>query len=357
MAQDKKVFIGGMDKDSDPRLIKNGDYRDALNIRNMSSVDSTSGSVENIEGNTLVPFSFIDETDEIIEFSSSSDGHIVIEEIPIEQVFRSQTILFSGKEDPNNSYNLNILYLSATESSDGSFIDSGNLPVVGSGGESGINWQGNASNTGTSQAFKLKFEEGGSLNQITVQDYTTGNSISLKVDSITTGDNQDINTSTNFNQGSPFKVTYRSVTANTNFLLNFTSNNSQVTGESWSQTVNSNFENGSLWISNDINGASNSIVIGSIFDFGVLDDIYNNPNYNIDPNNEDVTYSSGLNEGTSGATVDLIISGEEPSSNSTSVVNNVSVFGYNQISGDGTSVDDYDTVSYTHLTLPTKRIV
>ena len=49
MAQDKRVFTGGMDKDSDPRLIKNGDYRDALNIRNISSSDGTSGSIENIE--------------------------------------------------------------------------------------------------------------------------------------------------------------------------------------------------------------------------------------------------------------------------------------------------------------------
>ena len=34
MAQDKRVFTGGMDKDSEPRLIKQGDYRDAKNIRN-----------------------------------------------------------------------------------------------------------------------------------------------------------------------------------------------------------------------------------------------------------------------------------------------------------------------------------
>ena len=67
MAQDKRVFTGGMDKDSDPRLIKNGDYRDALNIRNISSSDSTSGSVENIEGNTIVPNQkFIDEENQVI---------------------------------------------------------------------------------------------------------------------------------------------------------------------------------------------------------------------------------------------------------------------------------------------------
>jgi len=347
MAQDKKVFIGGMDKDSDPRLIKDGDYRDALNIRNISSVDSTSGSVENIEGNTLVPFRFIDETDEIIEFSSSNDGHIVIEEIPVEQVFRSQTILFSGKEDANNSYHLEISYLSVDESSDGSLTASGNLPVVGTNGSSGISWQGNASGTATSAAFLQNFAEGGPLHEITVQDYITGNSLLLKVDSITS-QGQDIILS-NQMQSNPFEVTYIASLPNTNFLLNFTSNNSQVSGESWSQTVNTNFSNGSLWVSSDSGGANNSITVGSIFDFGVLDDIYNNPNYNIDANNEDVTYSSGLNEGTSGATIDLIISGEEPSSNDTSVVNNVNIFGYNQISGDGNSVDDYDITEVVNM--------
>ena len=277
MAQDKKVFIGGIDKDSDPRLIKDGDYRDALNIRNISSVDSTSGSVENIEGNTLVPFRFIDETDEIIEFSSSNDGHIVIEEIPVEQVFRSQTILFSGKEDANNSYHLEISYLSVDESSDGSLTASGNLPVVGTNGSSGISWQGNASGTATSAAFLQNFAEGGPLHEITVQDYITGNSLLLKVDSITS-QGQDIILS-NQMQSNPFEVTYIASLPNTNFLLNFTSNNSQVSGESWSQTVNTNFANGSLWVSNDSGGANNSITVGSIFDFGVLDDIYNNPNY------------------------------------------------------------------------------
>ena len=59
MAQDKKVFTGGMDKDSDPRLIKQGDYRDALNIRTVSSSDSTAGSVENIEGNMIYELYFL----------------------------------------------------------------------------------------------------------------------------------------------------------------------------------------------------------------------------------------------------------------------------------------------------------
>ncbi len=98
MAQYKRVFTGGMDKDSDPRLIKNGDYRDALNIRNISSSDSTSGSVENIEGNTLVPYSFVTENNEFYEVTvtsgdgvdpSDSLGHIV--EVEESSVLFSQT--------------------------------------------------------------------------------------------------------------------------------------------------------------------------------------------------------------------------------------------------------------------------
>ena len=58
MAQDKRTFLGGMNKDVDTRLIKNPDYIDALNIRVASSVDGTIGSVENIQGNEKVPTPF-----------------------------------------------------------------------------------------------------------------------------------------------------------------------------------------------------------------------------------------------------------------------------------------------------------
>ena len=67
MAQDKRVFTGGMDKDSEPRLIKQGDYRDAKNIRNIASSDGTSGSVENIEGTQETNYNFIDESETIVE--------------------------------------------------------------------------------------------------------------------------------------------------------------------------------------------------------------------------------------------------------------------------------------------------
>ena len=90
MAKDKRVFTGGMDKDSDPRLIKNGDYRHAENIRNIASSDGTSGSVENIESTIKVPYSFKGE---------DVDKIIVIDEgtasvLPQKGVFYSQIISF-----------------------------------------------------------------------------------------------------------------------------------------------------------------------------------------------------------------------------------------------------------------------
>ena len=33
MAKEKRLLLGGMDKDSDLRLIKNGDYKSAVNAR------------------------------------------------------------------------------------------------------------------------------------------------------------------------------------------------------------------------------------------------------------------------------------------------------------------------------------
>jgi len=56
MAIDKRIFTGGIDRDSDERLIKNGDYRYALNIRNVSSDGDEIGTVQNVKGNTLVTY-------------------------------------------------------------------------------------------------------------------------------------------------------------------------------------------------------------------------------------------------------------------------------------------------------------
>jgi len=53
-SQDKRNFIGGLDRDSDLRLVRNGDYTYALNIRNMSSEGQGVGAIESALGNSLV---------------------------------------------------------------------------------------------------------------------------------------------------------------------------------------------------------------------------------------------------------------------------------------------------------------
>ena len=53
-----RKFIGGLDRDSDARLIKEGDYYYALNMRNIASEGSTEGVIENIKGTTEVSYTF-----------------------------------------------------------------------------------------------------------------------------------------------------------------------------------------------------------------------------------------------------------------------------------------------------------
>ena len=56
--QSKRIFVGGLDKDTDPRALKNGDYHHALNVRNVSSESNTEGVIENIKGNKKVDYEF-----------------------------------------------------------------------------------------------------------------------------------------------------------------------------------------------------------------------------------------------------------------------------------------------------------
>ena len=57
MKIDKRIFTGGLDRDSDERIVQNGDYRYALNIRNTSSDGDEVGTVQNVQGNLLVSYS------------------------------------------------------------------------------------------------------------------------------------------------------------------------------------------------------------------------------------------------------------------------------------------------------------
>lgn len=54
MAIEKKDFFGGLNSDIEDRLLPNGDYRYALNIRASKSDGSNEGAIENTKGNTLV---------------------------------------------------------------------------------------------------------------------------------------------------------------------------------------------------------------------------------------------------------------------------------------------------------------
>lgn len=53
MVIDNKYFVGGLNSDDEDRVIPNGDYRYALNIRNSKSDSDSQGSIENVKGNTL----------------------------------------------------------------------------------------------------------------------------------------------------------------------------------------------------------------------------------------------------------------------------------------------------------------
>ena len=54
MAIDKRQLVGGLDRDTDERLVKEGNYRYALNVRNMTSDGDDIGTIQNILGNTLI---------------------------------------------------------------------------------------------------------------------------------------------------------------------------------------------------------------------------------------------------------------------------------------------------------------
>jgi hypothetical protein len=51
---EKRLFVGGMDGDSEDRFIKQGDWRFALNCRAGNSDKDSLGAIENTKGNTLV---------------------------------------------------------------------------------------------------------------------------------------------------------------------------------------------------------------------------------------------------------------------------------------------------------------
>ena len=59
MANIQRNFVAGrMNKSLDERLVPNGEYIDALNVRLGSTEESEIGAVENAKGNTQVTFNY-----------------------------------------------------------------------------------------------------------------------------------------------------------------------------------------------------------------------------------------------------------------------------------------------------------
>lgn len=74
---DKKVFSGGINTDLDERLLQPGDYRYALNIRNISGAENEVGALQNIKGNTAVTISLPSGTNKVVGTTSDVDGNSI----------------------------------------------------------------------------------------------------------------------------------------------------------------------------------------------------------------------------------------------------------------------------------------
>ena len=322
MAQDKKVFTGGMDKDSEPRLVKQGDYRDALNIRNISSSDSTSGSVENIEGNKLVPHPFVTESNEFYEVTATSgdgigpsDSGVDIVEVEESSVLFSQTLTVSGKEN-STPFNLSLSYNNSN-----SVLSS---PVGGN-----LNWNGNNSQSVTSTILYNAYGPGGPLSVLNLYDINTGTPIVVTA-SIDFSSGDILN-------GDSFNITFSCATPGAVFELFFNSSYDNITG---STSITQMSENSDLSI--PINSQPNSD--GSAFISGSVS--YEEVSVGVNPtsgeDNQEITFGPGIvqNDGT---VVDLTIEGDQPISGGVSPTSNFNLYSWDDIGSDpnAPSADDF----------------
>jgi predicted nucleic acid-binding Zn-ribbon protein len=180
MAQDKRTFLGGMNKDVDTRLIKNPDYIDALNIRVASSADGTIGSVENIEGNKEVPFEFYSEGQDSLFINDNG----LYQQVNPATVFYQKVVRIQGWESPNQNYSFTLY--SITNNGDSSGY--GTIPI----GE--FNWVGNQARTATTQYLYSQFSGVGGLNTgINVYDVNTNAQYTASVKLLSFGQNSLLN--------------------------------------------------------------------------------------------------------------------------------------------------------------------
>ena len=314
MAQDKRVFTGGMDKDSDPRLVKGGDYRDALNIRNTSSSDGTSGSVENMEGNTLVHYGFIDEADEIIEVTPIGDGEFEIIEVETSQTFFQQQIIFTGREIDHDFYNHTLYYYNT------------NTDGFASIASSYIYWVGTQAQTNTAYQLYNLYGPGGPLSVLNVIDITTGNVIEIQAEI-------DFNSNSQLDPGydSPFTVTYTSTQADAEFCL-------QVYGGVNDDNFATNINDFSLSDVENIGAGINATYETSFVTV---------PSYN--SNLDDENNSFGLNGGSNsqGSEYEFQVTGPEPTDPSEEAAD-LGIFSYDQV-GEVDSEDGYQVAPFIDL--------
>ena len=197
MAQDKRTFMGGMNKDVDIRLIKNPDYINALNVRVVSSTDGTIGSLENIEGNEEVPFNFYS-TDQDVHFVNDNG---LYEQINPSTVFYQKVIRIEGWEQVNVNYNFSLYSISPN----------GNVLI----GE--FNWVGNNGHNFTSQYLNSQFGGIGNFSSdIIVYDNNTGAEYTASVKLLAFGSNAALN-------GGYFDIIIECDTPGVNFSLSASS--------------------------------------------------------------------------------------------------------------------------------------
>ena len=337
MAQDKKVFTGGMDKDSDPRLIKQGDYRDALNIRSVSSSDSTAGSVENIEGNTLVPYNFITENNQYVNVESGigvNGTNVNIEDVQPDLVNLSQTIIFSGVESIDYPSSFTLGYTSSSDS-DPTYINT-----------SYTAWYGNNQFTSTSNTLYDLFGPGGPLSSFNVIDHNTGLSlnISASVDflpgDLFDGSNEFAVTFTSNQPGGVFNIVIRSG-------LNY--------------PYNLSYGQGAYFVDEDYSDLNENYFVG---DNTIITSFigFSQSNNNTNVDDEGTVFGPGPGVTTvGGGIIDVVIEGDQSETypgdpqitnpNTGEVTTGgVNIYTYDQTAGDGTSINDYVVTEFLNLT-------
>tara|TARA_R100000426_G_scaffold4636_7_gene6960 strand:- start:2199 stop:11792 length:9594 start_codon:yes stop_codon:yes gene_type:complete len=290
MAIDKRVFTGGMDKDSDPRLIKQGDYRHAENIRNIASSDSTAGSVENIEGTKLVKYDFPEEKFHNVEIL---EGGFVTNP-PINTIFYSQTIRISGRELQGSKYEFKIFRFNQNNNLDPVFNTS-------------LEWTGNSDGTKAASYLYNKFNEisGVLSNNIPLVDRVSG-------EAITGSSSVNFTPGTSLKFGGELEITITSDVPGVDFDLDFKSDYGQEGSEfTWSSSIDDYPSEGRLHIEN--NGG---LVIQSNADFETGDSIPNNTQDDGSP----IGVTTDNNGGTEYI---LTISGTEPTSAQDADINNI----------------------------------